>query len=93
MAEMDKTGTIRPSKGQTFGEPISRAWGPTTIAQTDTDYSDRPAHRGHTVEVQGWNSEYVLLVIRSDDRVNEAIISPDDLMVLAEQAKAEAHRW
>jgi hypothetical protein len=92
MAKLEK-GKIVASPGQTLGEPIPRAWGPTTIAQTDTDYEGRPAHRGHTVEVQGWNSEFVLLVVRSDDRTNEAIISPDDLMTLAEQAKKEVHLW
>jgi len=67
--------------------------GPTTILQVNTDYEDRPEHRGHTVEIQGWNEEHVMLVIRSDDRTNEAIISPEQLMQLAQKAKAEVGRW
>lgn len=63
------------------------------IHKVDTDYDGRPAHRGHTVEVQGWNSDYVLLVIRSDDRTNEAIITPAELIELGEAAKREAWRY
>jgi hypothetical protein len=73
--------------------------GPTTIDMVDVDHpGKRPAHRGHSVEIQGWNSEYVALVIWAGDEFDkpkamEAIISPDDLMRLAEKAKAEAHHW
>lgn len=67
--------------------------GPATIALQDTDYPDRPAHRGHTVEIQGWNDQTVMLVIHSDDKTNEALISPADLLRLAEVATIEAPRW
>lgn len=67
--------------------------GPTTIEVVGTDYEGRPSHRGYQVEVQGWNDEHVLLVIRSDDRVNEAIIAPAELKKLAEVAEREAPKW
>lgn len=66
---------------------------PTLIAQVSTDYEDRPPHRGHTVSVSGWNDATVMLVIRSDDRVNEALITPAELRSLADAAEANAHRW
>ena len=66
---------------------------PTTIEMVDTDYPDRPSHRGHTVEIQGWNADYVMLVIRSDGKTNEALISPSELMKLAERAVAEGPKW
>jgi hypothetical protein len=65
----------------------------TLIASVDTGYEERPEHRGHTVEVHGWNEDYVLLLIRSDDRVNEAIVSPVQLRELADRATAEAGKW
>lgn len=69
-------------------------FGPTTIAVADTDYTERPAHRGHTVEIQGWNDDYVMLVIHSDDgKTNEAIISPVELTRLAKIATKEAPKW
>lgn len=67
--------------------------GPTTITEVSTDYEERPDHRGHTVEIDGWNSEYVMLIIRSDTRTNEAIISPAQLRELADKAEQEAHKW
>lgn len=65
----------------------------TTIHQVDTDYDGRPEHRGHTVGIEGWNSEYVTLVIWSDDGAKEAIISPAQLRELVDKAEAEVHRW
>lgn len=67
--------------------------GPTEITSVDTDYPDRPAHRGHTVKIEGWNDEYVMLVINSDDRTNEAMITPAQLERLTKAAKEEAPRW
>jgi hypothetical protein len=71
-----------------------KKFGPTTIEIVDTDYEDRPAHRGHSVEVQGWNSEFVMLVIHSDDgKTNEALISPAQLRQLTRKVDEEVGRW
>jgi len=67
--------------------------GPTTIDQVNTDYPERPSHRGHTVEVQGWNDQCVMLVIHSDNKTNEALITPEQLRQLADRAQADVHRW
>jgi hypothetical protein len=57
------------------------------MTKINTDYHDRPAHRGHTVEVQEWSSSYVMLVIRSDDRTCEALVTPRDLELLTMAAE------
>jgi hypothetical protein len=66
---------------------------PSTIHQVDTSYKGIPGHRGHTVEIQGWNDEYVMLVIHSATRTNEAIISPSQLRELADVAEREVRKW
>jgi hypothetical protein len=63
------------------------------MAMVDTDYGNIPDHRGHTVEIQGWNPEFVMLVIHSKDRTNEALITPEQLRDLADRAEADAGRW
>jgi hypothetical protein len=57
---------------------------PCLVAYADTDYDNRPIHRGHTVEVQAWSDLYGMLVIRSDDRTNEALVTPEQLRQLAD---------
>jgi hypothetical protein len=67
--------------------------GATEIARVDTDYKTRPEHRGHTVLIDGWNDKCVMLVIISDNRINEALISPDELRALADAAEKDIDRW
>jgi hypothetical protein len=65
----------------------------TEIHGVDTSYRDIPDHCGKEVTIEGWSSDYVMLVIRAETRVCEAIISPAQLRELADKAEAEAHKW
>lgn len=65
----------------------------TLIASVDTSYPQIPDFRGRVVSIDGWNSDYVMLLIRSDLGTAEAIISPEQLRFLAEKAEQEAHKW
>lgn len=64
-----------------------------TISAIDTDYPERPEHRGHTVQISGWNDEYAMLIIHSDDRTNEALVTPAQLRQLADDAEREVGKW
>jgi hypothetical protein len=85
MASKRPTKPIKPK----LLKPI----GVTEIARVDTQYKERPEHRGHTVTVDGWSEDYVMLIITADSRSCEALIRPQDLIDLAEKAKADLHRW
>jgi len=63
------------------------------IARVNTNYDERPAHRGHTVLVDGWNDQHVMLIIVSDDKTNEALVTPGELRKLADAAEADLSRW
>lgn len=62
---------------------------PLMLWYEDTDYPERPAHRGHTVHVSSWNDEVGMLVIQSDDRTNEALVTPAMLRRLADRLEAD----
>jgi hypothetical protein len=53
----------------------------------DTTYNGRPVHRGYEVEVLDWNDHHVMLVIRSEMKTSEALITPAELLKLAVAAK------
>lgn len=60
-----------------------RVSGPNTLSWADCDYEERPDHRGHTVKVEDWNEEYVMLVIQGDTKDQEALIPRKALKQLA----------
>jgi len=60
--------------------------------RVSVDYPGRPRHRAHTVEVQPWGDQHVMLVLMSDTRVVETLLSREQLEQVFETAKTEMGR-